>query len=312
MKNATCNQSSIFNDSTNYNRSSEECLWMQEGIKLSNDESRLYVPYIITGSLYIMLASFFFYSLLKLDAKFFQRNKRDVQDKKAFKKSPLKISVGKYIIIASLAFAYIVFECSLTDFLPMFCVEQLKWTKTSASYFVSLHWGTFALGRFLSIFCLRFLRSSILLGITSSMLVVALIGFLVSAFNIFNPGLWISVGLSGLVISPMFPSIFTWTNDVLLPVNGFVASLIFTFIALGAILNPIILSYLMDNVDKMAFCYIILSTAILFLIVFTLGSLFSTTVGHSNRITLDIAISENGNKDTTQNTEISVIENQVS
>ncbi|KAJ8313830.1 hypothetical protein KUTeg_008391 [Tegillarca granosa] len=89
-----------------------------------------------------------------------------------------------------------IFESSLTNFLPMFCVQQLKWTKTSASYVASVFWGTFACGQLLCICFSSCLKPSLLLG------------------------LWISVGVSGLSISSMFPTLLTWTNSELLPVFG--------------------------------------------------------------------------------------------
>ncbi|KAJ8313835.1 hypothetical protein KUTeg_008396 [Tegillarca granosa] len=171
------------------------------------------------------------------------------------------------ILVASLSITYIVVQESLFEFLSAFFVEQLNWTKTFASYLTSVFWATFALGRFGSIFLLRYIKSSHLLGITSSLLIIATFGIFISSLYIFNPGLWISVGLCGLSMSSMFPTIFTWTDSELLPVNAFITSLIFAAGASTSIINPIILGYLMDNVDKMAFCYFIVGGTISFIVI---------------------------------------------
>ncbi|KAJ8313836.1 hypothetical protein KUTeg_008397 [Tegillarca granosa] len=247
-----------------------------------DNESRLYIAYLITASMYVVPGIFLLFSIFKIDKDFFQRTKSKIKDSDLTGQPSFREKLPILILVASLSITYVV----------LFFVEQLNWTKTSASYLASLFWATFALGRFVSIFVLKYIKSSHLLGINGALLIVASFGIFISSLYIFNPGLWISVGLCGLSMSSMFPTIFTWTDSELLPVNAFITSLIFASGASTAIINPIILGYLMDNVDKMAFCYFILGGTISFVIVFIIGLFISRKSELKFKKSIEIVVSE--------------------
>ncbi|KAJ8313829.1 hypothetical protein KUTeg_008390 [Tegillarca granosa] len=69
-KKITCNKSTIVEDASNYNRSSEKCLSMKQEsnrtvIHSFDNESKLYIPYSITTTMYLLVAVLFFYSFIK-------------------------------------------------------------------------------------------------------------------------------------------------------------------------------------------------------------------------------------------------------
>ncbi|KAJ8307001.1 hypothetical protein KUTeg_015085 [Tegillarca granosa] len=229
-----------------------------------DNESKLYIAYLITASMYVVSGFFLLFSYFKIDKDFFQRAQNKKKDNDLTEHPSFREKLPMLILVASLTITYVVVQASISEFLSAFFVEQLNWTKTSASYLTSVFWATFALGRSVSIFLLKYIKSSHLLGITSAILNIGSFGIFISSLYIFTPGLWISVGLCGLSMSPMFPTLFTWTNSELIPVNASINSLIFAAGASTAIINPIILGYLMDNVDKMAFCYFIVGGTVSF------------------------------------------------
>ncbi|KAJ8307000.1 hypothetical protein KUTeg_015084 [Tegillarca granosa] len=279
---ATYNDTNVF---SNFSKKMDNCSFLLVNkdkpsyqLKFDN-ESRLYIAYLITASMYVVPGFFLLFSYFKIEKHFFQRAQNKKKDNDLTEHPSFREKLPMLILIASLTITYVVVQASIFKFLSAFFVEQLNWAKTSASYLTSVFWATFALGRFVSIFILKYINSSQLLGITSAFLIIASLGIFISSLYIFNPGLWISVGLCGLSMSPMFPTIFTWTNSELIPVNASINSLIFATGSSTAIINPIILGYLMDNVDKMAFCYFMVGGAISFVIVFIVGFIIARKIG---------------------------------
>lgn len=271
-------------DVSNFSRNIQNCSFLLKEdkpshVKIFDDESRLYIAYLITASMYVVPGVFLMFSHFKIDKQFFQRTKSKIKDDDLTERPSFREKLPIFIIVASLSITYVVVEASMFGFMSAFFVEQLNWTKTSASYLASVFWAAFAVGRFVSIFSLKYIKSSHLLGITCILLAIASVGILTSSIYVFNPGLWISVGLCGLSMSSMFPTIFTWTDSELLPVTGFITSLIFAAGASTAIITPVVLGYLMDHVDKMAFCYFIVGGTISLVVVFIIGLIISRKLG---------------------------------
>ncbi|XP_061179927.1 sodium-dependent glucose transporter 1A-like [Saccostrea echinata] len=244
--------------------------------EFSRTESRLYIPFSIAAFLAVTATVPLFVlactSTRPTDKK--MENSEDEDGEVDKERNVEKLSTGMKVLMLIIMMLLMGLYCAMEDgfnnFLATFCVSQLKWTKYIASVVTAVFWVSFTAGRFLGIFVARSFKPVRMIFILSVFLLVGFLGFFLTAHFKFYEGIWISTGLIGFSMSIIFPSIFSWTEDSILPVTGFIASLFLIASSTGSMINPIILGFLMDNSTPMWFTYIMLGESVIMLMVFFL------------------------------------------
>lgn len=175
-------------------------------------------------------------------------------------------------LILVLCFFYLVYCCvedTFASFLMTFVVtEYYSVSKSDGAYITTFYWASFAAGRFLSIFVLKYLTAVKVVFIYTLFMIVAYGGFTISAYFGHIDMIKVFSCMAGLSMSAVFAAGFSWMEAELLKVTGWVSSFILIGSSIGMMINPLIIGYLMKNVSNMWFCYILLTESLLLCCVF--------------------------------------------
>lgn len=241
-------------------------------------ESRLYVPYSIAAFLALTATVPLFVlactSKRLLDVKSVKSVSsvdEDIDEERNIQK--LSTGMKAFVLIILMVFLgiYCAMEDGFNNFLATFCVSKLKWTKYMASIVTAVFWISYTVARFIGIFLARIFKPVKLMFILTVLVILGFLGFFLSAqFKVYE-GIWISSGVVGLAMSMIFPLVFAWTEESILPVTGFVASLFLIAASLGSMINPIVLGFLMDYSSPMWLAYIMLGESVINLMVLCLA-----------------------------------------
>ncbi|XP_033747301.1 sodium-dependent glucose transporter 1-like isoform X2 [Pecten maximus] len=225
------------------------------------ETSRVQIAYGISGVVAFVVSLPFLLMYIRMPCDFIRHGCED--RKRSNNPIPLSVKLVVLINMSTLSALYTGLEETFVEFLSAFCVEQVRWTKTHGSLATSLYFGSIGVGHFINIFTVRMLDHVKLMGVNCFMLILAMIVITLSADNVFHAGVWIAPPLVGLSLSIIYPIIFTWTEDVFLPVTGRISSLFILTGAMGSMINPIILGVLMEEHSPMWYCYLLLIESIL-------------------------------------------------
>lgn len=241
-------------------------------------ESRLYVPYSIAAFLALTATVPLFVlactSKRPLDVKSV-KSVSSVDEDIDEERNIQKLSTGMKAFVLIILMVFLGIYCAMEDgfnsFLATFCVSKLKWTKYMASIVTAVFWISYTVARFIGIFLAQIFKPVKLMFILTVLVILGFLGFFLSAqFKVYE-GIWISSGVVGLAMSMIFPLVFAWTEESILPVTGFVASLFLIAASLGSMINPIVLGFLMDYSSPMWLAYIMLGESVINLMVLCLA-----------------------------------------
>lgn len=238
-------------------------------------ESKLYLAYLTTSCLSATSAIWFLISYIVSMKRKKHTDSPDDLDNLNRRKISL---ISKVVIVINLMFivgVYVATEETTMGFLTAFCVKQFNWTKANGSYATSAFWATFAFGRFLGIFIIRFFKPYKLIFTHILIIIFSFTGLLVTSLFGFSVGVWIFTPIAGFGMSVIFATIFTWTENELLPVTGKISSLFLIAASLGGMTNPLVIGTLMDTVTPMSFCYLLLGETILLFVLYISASLIA-------------------------------------
>lgn len=254
--------------------------------------SKLYQAYLISTGLCITAAIPF------IILSFHKRTESRVDDEsKGEERLQRKLPFVLKCLILVLMCCFLGTDNGIEDayfgFFTTYTVKEYGWTKKKGSYAASVYWAAYAFGRFSAIFIVPYFKPSTLLRIYSKLLVVSVTGLFICTIFTFQSGVWIFSPIIGFAVSVFFPSIFLWTEEDFVPVTGRVASLLMFSAALGSMINPIIIGYLMDRFTPKCFVYITLGQSIALLLMSWIATFLSWYVKRYNR-TIEIEIPING------------------
>lgn len=153
---------------------------------------------------------------------------------------------------------YTAVELGMGNFLTVFCLRHMKWSKLDSVFAVSIFYTLFMIGRLFGIVIVKFIKSLKLLLLCMLMTLASFSAFLACAYLRYDAGVWVCTGLAGFAVSTLFPTAISWTNKAIAPVLGTVATLIIVTAYVGPFINPPLLSFLMETYDYMWFCYVLL------------------------------------------------------
>ena len=237
-------------------------------------ETRVYWAYAIGGAL-MLSAAIPFLVLYCKSGRYSRNSKKEVEMEKSTDESngnlpvlSLKLKIVFLFFLSALLANYCGIEGRFSGLLMTFVVEHLDWTKSNGAHVNTVFWASFSAGRFLGIIVTRFLKPKTMLIIYLLLLTATFGGFLAaSLFNI-TWLIWAMTAVSGLAMSIVFPSIFTWTAESILPVTGTISGIYLLTVSGANMLLPLLYGYLMDNYTQLWFAYLLAGQCVICLLLF--------------------------------------------
>lgn len=257
---------------------------------LGKQESIIYIPYTMTTALCILTSlPFLIFFCTSLQKAIETRKTNEVEDKK---KPQKQLRIAGFIVMAIYLGVYIAVVRTFAGFLTTFVMSDLHWTNFQGSYITSGHYGSFAFGRFLGIFFVRFFSPGKILFTSNSMMLLSLLGFLISSLFDSNTYVWVFAVAAGISVSPIFPVAFMWTEQTFLRVTGKVASIFLMSASLGFLVNPPLAGILMDTFTSMWFSYLLFGETILLLLLYFAALYISRRIagGESRRPDAELTV----------------------
>ncbi|KAL3832495.1 hypothetical protein ACJMK2_024134 [Sinanodonta woodiana] len=233
-------------------------------------ETKVQYAYLISTIVGLLSAIPFLVSYLKRNSE--PRTKEQQQTNEASRRKSARLSkfkkIGVIILLILLFHLYCAVEDTFASYLMTFSLLHLNWTKLKGSLATAVYWASFGFGRFLGIFIIHLMHPTKMLFLYCSFMVISLASFTVGSVFLFDPVIWVFSSLSGFSMSIIFPTIFTWTEENVIPVSGKIASLFLIGASSGTMLNPLYLGYLMENKSPLWFPYLLVGQSMLCLLIF--------------------------------------------
>lgn len=171
---------------------------------------------------------------------------------------PFKVKLFCLILLSCIMFLYNAIEDNFTGLLMTFSITHLGWSKSHGSKATSLDWASFAVGRFVGIFLVRCIQTSSILTVSLMLLVLSFTGALIASMTLQTTLIWAFVPLAGIAKSVVLPSVFSWTEEVILPVTGKISSLYLVTGSAGSMVTPLLFGYLMEEKGSIWYVYLLL------------------------------------------------------
>jgi FHS family L-fucose permease-like MFS transporter len=183
------------------NHSPEQMAAMPEAAKaayLLKEASAVKLPYIILGSVLVLVAILFYF--MHLPSMKSQQTGTDV--KPGFF-SVLKFSHLSWAVVAQ--FFYVGAQVCITSFFVRIAQKEAGLDEKTAAYYLGIYGFLFMMGRFSGTFLLKFIKDYILLSI------YCVISGLLCLVAIYGSGIYVIYALGGIgfFMSIMFPTIFS-------------------------------------------------------------------------------------------------------
>ncbi|MEZ4618243.1 MAG: MFS transporter [Caldilineaceae bacterium] len=162
-------------------------------------------------------------------------------------------------------FVYVGVELSFSGWIYTYAVEQTHFTAAQAAYLNSGFWGSFTLGRLVSIpFTARLRPRYLLLG--EMILAICCVGLML-LWPTSSVVLWIGVCGTGLAIASIFPVTLTWAGRHM-PITGRVTSWFFFGASIGAMFFPWFIGQFFENTGPVITMITIMGCLLLDLAIF--------------------------------------------
>lgn len=235
----------------------------------SREDSKLYIAFSISAAM--NLSSAIPFLILYLQARRRKRKnsiKTVEESKRITRELPDSYKVLVLVSVCVYLGTYCAVEDTFNSFLTTYCVQHMGWTKAHGSYATSLFWAVYGLGRFSGIWLIKCIKpDKMIFGFTIALgsVLGALLAF--GHFRI-DSGIWACAILTGAAMSIIFPTVFSWTEDELLPVSGKVASMFLISASSGTMINPIVLGYLMETLSPAWFTYLLFGESVVLILLF--------------------------------------------
>ena len=241
----------------------------------SSGDTNVHYAFLITGILSVVVSLPFVFLYFKDQS---ERKSCDEEEsgQTVYRKVPVSLHIFMVTMIGVFYFAYCCVEDTFASYLMTFVVSEYdSVTKSKGASITAFYWAFFALGRFLSIFVARFLKAVQLMYLCSVIMTVAFSAFLISAHFAAIDALTVCGGFAGVGMSAMFPACMSWAEAELMQVTSWVSSWIFVASSMGMMVNPMIIGYLMEEVDNMWFCYVMVIETVLTVAIFLFLLIFN-------------------------------------
>ncbi|XP_005103822.1 sodium-dependent glucose transporter 1A [Aplysia californica] len=224
-------------------------------------ETDVHWAYLITGLLAIVGSiplAWMFFRYRGVSEKRHSGQQSEVMDT-TFRKLPRRLFAALMCLFVAYFVSYSCMEDTFISFLMTFAVlEFSSMTKSRAAYINAIFWASSAAARFFAIFVSRLLSPIRMLGLCAFFVCSSFIGLSLSAVFDSTLALSIFVATSGLGLAAVMASTLMFLESELLHITGPIASYIFVLNSLGKMVNPILLSFLMEEISTMWYSYMLL------------------------------------------------------
>ncbi|XP_069110855.1 sodium-dependent glucose transporter 1A-like [Argopecten irradians] len=251
------------------------------------DDSELYIAYSITAVLHLTssIPLFIMYWRSRQQNRNYSTKTTKQTDKRISRKLPFGVRILVVLSVCCFIAVYCAVEDTFNAYLTSFCVQQLKWKKAEGSYVTSVYWAVFGFARFLGIWIVKLITPAKIIFILSIVLCVDLGLLSLSASFSINGGIWACVVFTGASMSLIYPCVLMLTEEKLLPVSGKVMTFFMLSSSGGAMINPLVLGYLMETFTPMWYTYLLFGESVVVIFLYLnisliarlLVSRFSTT-----------------------------------
>ncbi|XP_041366301.1 uncharacterized protein LOC121381186 [Gigantopelta aegis] len=236
----------------------------------------VYIAYIIVAAACIIVSIPFLFLHCQQQPRVGENHEQGNVKNNQTRNAGLKTITVTLFIIIFLNIFYVAIEDTMANFMLLFVVRTMTWTKAEGTLITSTYWAAFAVSRFLGIFLIRCLSPTKCLFIVYSLLIVSCTGLLFSAAHSFHAGVWVSMTGAGLSMGVIFPTNYNLICEHI-TVTGKIASLISITASVGSIGNPAILGPLMQHYSPMWYVYLILGESVGCLVCFLVLLMYSGT-----------------------------------
>ena len=248
-------------------------------------ETNVHWAFLITGIIVILSSiPFIFLYRKSKQVKKQARTESNEQNKVSHRKIPLYAYVLSAVGLGAFYVFYCSVEDTFANFLMTFVVRRFKTvSKSDGAHITAVYWSSFAASRFLMIFVSRALSPVRVLYLGGSLMLLSFTGFALSSgpwvggggsdsthvqyvnasHGVTNsledgttqaagdaggsvPALTFFAAMAGLAMSGVFPAGISWSGAELIEVTGRVSSCVFISASIGAMLNPLLVSRLMQ------------------------------------------------------------------
>ena len=237
----------------------------------SIDHSSLQYPYIISMLFFVMPIITFIAAGFKDHSQNPPRDKQwetvSGSDQRAYKGFTLALLfvflllyVGLEVAIGGLIFSFSFKHGILTS-------------KSHAAYLTSTFWGSFCVGRFLSIPLSVFVRAYriLVMDLLGCIMGASILVFLSTSVQTW---LWIGTSLLGFSMAAVFPSTMSWA-ETFMHISGRTASVLVVGASLGEMTIPLAIGTLMQRNGSDVFLEAIFVVIVLAIIVFIIASILA-------------------------------------
>ena len=246
-------------------------------------ESRIYIPYAISG-MCCALCAVLFVVITLLHGSVYDHSLSVVRRASEYKVRTYTLSaISKNILTVLIAFAilmYLLLERGMTQFVMTFVLNALNWTKTDGSMATGIFWATIAGGRLTSILVVNKLKTPVVLAIYLTISGLGVAMFSVGSFQDIRYLIFVSIGVSGLGMSVILGTMFSILSEKVRPLTGKVSAVFFVTNSIGGMVFPLLLGYLMEEISPMTFVY---CETILYLIIVAVVALIFLLIKTFNR-----------------------------
>ena len=234
------------------------------------EDSEFYKAYTITAVLTLTSAIPFLVLLCRSDETTCPTSQNHQSEDKQAEKISNHLKIPVLVILCVVIAMYTATEDTFAGFLTTFTVKHFNWSKTKGAFATSVFWTSFAVGRFSGIFIVNLFRQVRLLYVYVMMINAAFVCLLVTSIYHIDEGIWLASAICGFGMSIFFPMFYSWVEETFFHVDGKLTALIMTCACIGVIINPIILSRVMDT-SPIWFGYMLIVESGLLLMVFLIA-----------------------------------------
>ncbi len=228
----------------------------------SKQKERFQGVYVIIAVFLMLMGLVFTYFFCTSPAQFKHTSSDNIHP--SLKESEKNFTNYILVLLFIFYFLYVGGEVGYGGFIYSFAIDEhtnVNFTSDEATQLNSVFWGTFALGRGLSI-CIASLISPL------NMVLIDIVGCIVSSLvlayeaNTSATILWVGTATLGASMASLFPSGISWLESHA-PVTGNMASFLIIGAAFGEMAIPLLLGNLFDStVGPMSLMYVTLAIAI--------------------------------------------------
>ncbi|XP_069114281.1 sodium-dependent glucose transporter 1-like [Argopecten irradians] len=230
-------------------------------------KSDIYVPFSVTSAIFLFSGIFFL-------ALYTFHNKRQTCMETTKTDNVLtsgrnvsnRIKAFILLTVASIFFIFNGVDEVFIGFLATYCLEFFHWSKKDGALLSFIFSLLAFISRILGFLVAKWMNIMIYSVVNFVIVCLSVLGMLMASLYNYDSLVWFFAPVFGFARSCLFPLMFSWTNEYITPMTGRISSFYYTAMMLGSTLNPLLIGNLMEHIDLIWFCYLLLIESCLVLI----------------------------------------------